>query len=74
MSDIKLFAVDAGVAREVAGTAVVLERSLQTVIERNLEAILGVRFLASEHSTGAKHGGRIDTLGIDENGSPVIIE
>lgn len=74
MSDIKLFAIDSGVAREVAGTAVVLERSLQTVIERNLETLLGVRFLASEHSTGVKHGGRIDTLGIDENGSPVIIE
>ena len=33
-----------------------------------------MRFLASEYSTGKKHGGRIDTLGIDENGSPVIIE
>lgn len=30
--------------------------------------------MASEHSTGPKHGGRIDTLGIDENGTPVIIE
>ena len=30
--------------------------------------------LASEYSTGPKHGGRIDTLGIDENGNPVIIE
>lgn len=74
MSDIKLFAVDGGLAREIHGTAVVLERSLQTLIERNLETFLGVRFLASEHSTGPKHGGRIDTLGIDENGSPVIIE
>ena len=35
---------------------------------------MGVRFLASVYSTGKKHGGRIDTLGIDENGSPVIIE
>jgi predicted transport protein len=30
--------------------------------------------LASEYSTGKTHAGRIDTLGIDENGSPVIIE
>lgn len=74
MSDIKLFAVSGGLAQEIPGTATVLERSLQTLIERNLEALLGVRFLASEHSTGVKHGGRIDTLGIDENGSPVIIE
>lgn len=34
----------------------------------------GVRFIASEHSTGKKHGGRIDSLGLDENGSPVIFE
>ncbi len=74
MSDIKLFAFENGAATEVQGTAVALERSLQTLIERNLEPLLGVRFLESEHSTGPKHGGRIDTLGIDENGSPVIIE
>lgn len=74
MSDIKLFALAGGRAREIAGTAVVLEKSLQTLIEGNLETLLGVRFLASEHSTGAKHLGRIDTLGIDENGTPVIIE
>lgn len=74
MSDIKLFAPDDGRTHEIAGTAVVLEKSLQTLIERNLETLLGVRFLASEHPTGEKHGGRIDTLGIDENSSPVIIE
>lgn len=33
-----------------------------------------LRFLASEFATGARHGGRIDTLGIDENNVPVIIE
>ena len=30
--------------------------------------------LASEYSTGQKHKGRIDSLGIDENASPVILE
>jgi predicted transport protein len=30
--------------------------------------------LGTEYRTGKTHGGRIDTLGIDENGSPVIIE
>jgi hypothetical protein len=39
-----------------------------------MAACLGVRFLASELSTGLAHGGRMDTLGIDENGCPVIIE
>ncbi len=57
-----------------AASAVAIEKALQTLIERNLGALLGVRFLASEYSTGKTHGGRIDTLGIDENGSPVIIE
>jgi len=51
-----------------------LEKSLQVFIEKQLEHLLGVRFLASEYSTGKAHGGRIDTLGIDENGCPVIIE
>lgn len=74
MTDIKLFSVENGLAREVPGSAVVVEKSLQVLIERNLEPMLSIRFLASEYSTGPKHGGRIDTLGIDENGSPVIIE
>jgi predicted transport protein len=74
LSDLKLFRTVDGSAEELHGTSVALERSLQTLIERNLEAFLGVRFLASEHSTGQRHRGRIDTLGIDENGSPVIIE
>jgi predicted transport protein len=33
-----------------------------------------VRLLASEHSTGKVHAGRIDTLGVDEDGCPVILE
>jgi len=48
------------------------EKQLQNLIEGNLEDILGIRFLASEFKT--THGGRIDTLGLDEDGSPVIIE
>ncbi len=49
-----------------------LEKSLQQLFEDNLEEILNVVFLASEYSTS--FGGRIDTLGIDKNGSPCIIE
>jgi hypothetical protein len=59
---------------ELAGKSVALEKSLQALLEKNLETFLGVRFLASEYSTGRTHKGRIDTLGIDENGCPVIIE
>ncbi len=74
MPDLKLFRIAAGVASELHGASVALERSLQRVIETNMETFFGVRFLASEYSTGVKHGGRIDSLGIDENNSPVIFE
>jgi len=74
MSDLKLFSLSGGRVSEIPGTAINLEKSLQVLIERNLETFLGVRFLASEFSTGVEHGGRMDTLGIDENGCPVIIE
>lgn len=74
MSDIKLFRVNNLDAHELQGSSVAIERSLQTLMEAHLDALLAVRFLASEYSTGKIHGGRIDTLGIDENGSPVIIE
>ncbi|KAA9366140.1 DUF5655 domain-containing protein [Ochrobactrum quorumnocens] len=74
MSDIKLFRFDGTVASELSGTAVQVEKSLQNIFEANLETLLGIRFLASEHSTGTVHGGRIDTLGLDEDNCPVIIE
>jgi predicted transport protein len=74
MSEIKLFSIQANTASEIAGSASGLEKPLQTLFEQNLETMLGVRFLTTEHSTGTVHGGRIDTLGIDENGSPVILE
>ncbi len=74
MSDIKLFRIRGDRAEEIDSQSVALEKSLQSLIEKHLETLLGVRFLASEHGTGVKHGGRIDTLGIDENGCPVIIE
>jgi predicted transport protein len=72
MSDLKLFRVGATGVGELPGGAVALEKSLQTLFEQNLDTLLGVRFLASEFRTN--EGGRMDTLGIDENGSPVIIE
>src|SRR4051794_12850856 len=74
MSDIKLFRISPQEAVEIEGVSLALEKSLQSLIEHHLDAILGVRFLASEYGTGPKHGGRIDTLGIDENGCPVIVE
>lgn len=74
MSDIKLFRLSAGKATELQGDAADLEKPLQTLIEANLEPLLGIRFLATEYSTGKTHGGRIDSLGLDENNCPVILE
>jgi predicted transport protein len=74
VSDLKLFRIESDKATELSGTSMALERSLQELIEGNMETVLGVRFLAGEFSTGIKHRGRIDSIGIDENGSPVIIE
>jgi len=74
MSDIKLFKLKDGNAFELQGNSSDLEKPLQALIENNLESLLGVRFLATEYSTGKTHAGRIDSLGIDENGSPVILE
>ena len=48
------------------------EKDIQKLFENNLSVILNIDFLATEYSTS--FGGRIDTLGIDKNGSPAIIE
>jgi predicted transport protein len=74
VSDLKLFRITDGAASELASSTVALEKSLQTTVEDNMETFFGVRFLASEYSTGRKHAGRIDSLGLDENSSPVIFE
>jgi predicted transport protein len=74
MSDIKLFRLHSGHAIELQGDASDLEKPLQTLIEANLDTLLGIRFLATEYSTGKTHAGRIDSLGLDENNCPVILE
>ncbi|QFY90449.1 hypothetical protein D5125_13685 [Magnetovirga frankeli] len=52
----------------------VLEKDLQSLIEKNLETVFNCRFIASEFSTGAQHAGRIDSLALSEEDNPVIIE
>lgn len=74
MADIKLFRTDTATPEELSGHAAPLEKHLQEMIERHLDVFLGVHFLATEYGTGARHRGRIDSLGIDENNSPVIVE
>ncbi len=50
------------------------ERELQKLFEANLPQLLGVRFIDSEFTTGDRQRGRIDTLGLDQDGFPTIIE
>ena len=71
MADIKLFNINGEVKEYQSGT-VTLEKELQIVIEKNMEQFFGVRFLASEYTT--TDGGRMDSIGIDENNCPVIFE
>ena len=71
-----VFRVTNGIAGRLAAQTgfTRLEKGLQDFVEQNLETLFGVRFVASEFSTGAKHRGRIDTLGLDGDGTPVLIE
>ena len=50
------------------------EKELQKLFEANLETLLGVRFIATEFTTGDRQRGRIDSLGVDQDGTPVIVE
>lgn len=74
MSDIQLFRISSTTAMELPGRAVAVEKHLQAMIEAQMLTFLGVRFLATEYATGKTHKGRIDSLGLDENNCPVIIE
>lgn len=71
MTDIKLFNIK-GTVKEYQSSTVTLEKELQIVIENNMDTFFGVTFLASEYRT--TDGGRMDSIGIDENHCPVIFE
>lgn len=42
--------------------------------EANLDTLLGIRFLATEYSTGKTPAGRIVSLGLVENSCPAILD
>ena len=67
-----LFRIEKNRVQRLVAKDARLERDLQRLFEQNLEELLNIIFLASEYSTS--FGGRIDTLGIDTSGAPVIIE
>lgn len=74
MGEIKLFRYGEDGARELAPHFMILEKDLQITIEKHMELYLGVRLLARQYRTGRPQAGFIDSLGLDENHSPVIIE
>lgn len=76
MSDLKLFSIKSGKAIELGSSVVAKERNIQNLVEENSDTLLNVRFLKTEHAFKAEdgHNARIDTLGLDENNCPVIIE
>lgn len=74
VSGLRLFQTTNRGVTEVAPRLAEVEADVQCLVEAHMETLLGTRFLASEYGTGPVHGGRIDSLGLDENGSPVIVE
>jgi len=69
-----LFAVSKQDLASVEQTNFPNEKTLQSLIESNLETVFNCRFVASEFPTGPQHAGRIDTLALSEDNNPVIIE
>jgi predicted transport protein len=71
MSEIYLFKQEKTAVVELKSSTVLIERELQTLIETYMENFFSTRLVASEY---AFEGGRMDSLGLDENNCPVIFE
>lgn len=67
-----IFKVQNGKLKKLNIISLDKEKNLQSLLEANLMEALELRFLATEFVTTA--GGRIDSVAIDANGAPVIIE
>lgn len=74
MSPVFLYRKDGSRAHQLEDNPFSSEKELQTFFEANLPDFVGVHFLATEYSTGPPYDGRIDTLGLDIYGFPVVIE
>lgn len=67
-----LYKIERNEVQKIKMEEVKREKNIQRIFEENLETILNIYFLNTEYTTS--FGGRIDTLGLDKDGSPVIIE
>lgn len=74
MNDIGLFRIEAGKIERLSSTMAPSEKALHALIERNLETFFDIRLLGREYPTGRTHRGYIDSIGIDGDRCPVIIE
>lgn len=69
-----IYQIKNGIAKKIDTEDFKNEKELQEFVEKNLKELFGITFIASEFWTGGSEGGSVDTIGIDENNSPVIIE
>ena len=67
-----IFQENNGELKKLKSFAIDKEKKLQELVEKNLMEVLDMHFLETEYTT--TFGGRIDTLAVDTNGAPVIIE
>ena len=68
-----IFLTNNNKAKQLGKDSFLKERDLQSFVETNMKTLFGIDFLATEYRI-LPHNGRIDSLGIDENDSPIIIE
>jgi predicted transport protein len=66
LNDSKLF--------QVKQTTFEKEKNIQSIVETNSLMLLGVRLIKSEFVIGGHQRGRIDSLGLDHENNPTIIE
>ena len=67
-----IFRINSGKLKKLHTVPLDKEKSLQALLEANLQVVLELQLLATEYTT--TFGGRIDTLAVDSGGAPVIIE
>ena len=71
MANFKLFSMSGGQANEIKGQPFNRERELQNLVEQYMYQFFAVHFIKTEW---AITDGRMDSIGLDENNSPVIFE
>ena len=73
MEELRLFKIKNSI-KPIDSSATISEKSFRDLIEKNMDAVLGVKYIASEYAVGGNSGEFIDCLGLDENSSPVILK